>query len=110
MAKAYIMALVKFTDKDSFLQNYASKVADVFSKYDGHFLVRNAEALHKEGRPFDIHVIAEFPNLEKANEALESPEYLKIKKHRVGNSDTEYGTFVLVEGFLRTFISSTAPT
>ena len=30
MAKAYIMALVKFTDKDSFLQNYASKVADVF--------------------------------------------------------------------------------
>jgi len=31
IAKAYIMALVKFTDKDSFLQNYASKVADVFS-------------------------------------------------------------------------------
>ena len=44
MAKAYIMALVKFTDKDSFLQNYAAKVADVFSKYDGHFLVRNPEA------------------------------------------------------------------
>ena len=30
MAKAYIMALVKFTDKDSFLQNYAAKVVDVF--------------------------------------------------------------------------------
>ena len=43
MAKAYIMALVKFTDKDNFLQNYASKVADVFAKYDGHFLVRNPE-------------------------------------------------------------------
>ena len=41
MAKAYIMALVKLTDNDSFMQNYASKVADVFSKYDGHFLVRN---------------------------------------------------------------------
>ena len=80
MAKAYIMALVKFTDKDNFLQNYASKVADVFAKYDGHFLVRNPEASHKEGRPFDIHVIAEFPSLEKANEALEGPEYLEIKK------------------------------
>ena len=65
MAKAYIMAFVKFTDKDSFLQNYASKVADVFSKYVGHFLARNPEALHKKGRPFDIHVIAEFPSLEK---------------------------------------------
>ena len=64
----------------------------------GHFLVRNPEDSHKEGRPFDIHVIAEFPSLEKANEALESAEYLEIKKHRVGNSDTEYGTFVVVEG------------
>lgn len=98
MAKAYIMAFVKFTDKDSFLQNYASKVADVFSKYDGHFLIRNSEALNQEGRPFDIYVIAEFPSLEKANEASESPEHLEIKNHRVGNSDTEYGTFVLVDG------------
>ena len=98
MANAYIMALVKFTDKDSFLQNYASKVADVFSKYDGHFLVRNPATSDKEGRPLDIHVIAEFPSLEKANEALEIPDYLQIKKHRVGNSDTEYGTFVVLEG------------
>ena len=30
MPKAYNMALVKFTDRDSFMQNYASKVADVF--------------------------------------------------------------------------------
>ena len=70
MAKAYIMALVKFTDKDNFLQNYASKVADVFAKYDGYFLVRNPEASHKEGRPFDIHVIAEFPSVEKAKKVL----------------------------------------
>ena len=74
------------------------KLRMFFSKSDGHFLVRNPEASHKEGRPFDIHVIAEFPSLEKANEALESPEYLEIKKHRVGNSNTEYGTFVIVKG------------
>jgi uncharacterized protein (DUF1330 family) len=43
-------------------------------------------------------VIVEFPSLAKANEALESQEYLDIKKHRVGNSDIDYGTFVVVEG------------
>ena len=46
-----------------------------------------------------MHVIAEFPSLEKANEALDSKEYLDIKKHRVGNSDIDYGTFVVIEGF-----------
>ena len=30
MAKAYIMALVKFTDKEKFMTDYGSKVADVF--------------------------------------------------------------------------------
>ena len=98
MAKAYIMALVKFTNKEQFMSDYGSKVADVFKPFGGHFLARTSTGTHHEGRPFDIHVIAEFPSLEKANEALESKEYLDIKKHRVGNSDTDYGTFVVVEG------------
>ena len=46
-----------------------------------------------------MHVIAEFPSLDKANKALESKEYLDIKKHRAGNSDIDYGTFVVIEGF-----------
>ena len=98
MAKAYIMALVKFTNKDKFMAGYASKVADVFAPFDGHFLARTPEVTHHEGRPFDIHVIVEFPSLAKANEALESDEYLAIKKDRTGNSDTDYGTFLVVEG------------
>ena len=98
MAKAYIMALVKFTDKEQFMTDYASKVANVFAPYDGRFLARTPVATHHEGRSFDIHVIVEFPSLEKANEALESDEYLAIKKGRTGNSDTEYGTFLVVDG------------
>ena len=98
MAKAYIMALVKFTNKDQFMAGYASKVADVFAPYDGRFLARTPDVSHHEGRPFDIHVIVEFPSLDKANEALKSQEYLAIKKGRTGNSDTDYGTFLLVEG------------
>jgi len=98
MAKAYIMALVKFTNKEQFMADYGSKVADVFKPFGGHFLARTPTGTHHEGRPFDIHVIVEFPTLAKANEALESQEYLDIKKHRVGNSDIDYGTFVVVEG------------
>ena len=46
-----------------------------------------------------MHVIAEFPSLEKANDALETKEDLDIKKHRVENSDIDFGTFVVIEGF-----------
>ncbi|MBH68072.1 MAG: hypothetical protein CMM58_06950 [Rhodospirillaceae bacterium] len=98
MTKAYIVALVKFTNKDDFIAEYASKVANVFAPFGGQFLARTPEVTHHEGRSFDIHVIVEFPSLEKANEALESDEYQAIKKHRIGNSDTDYGTFLVVEG------------
>ena len=99
MAKAYLMALVKFTNQEQFKAEYGSKVADVFKLFGGHFLARTPIGIHYEGRPFDMHVIAEFPSLDKANKALESKEYLDIKKHRVGNSDIDYGTFVVIEGF-----------
>ena len=98
MSKAYAIALVKLTDKEKFMENYGSKVADVFALYEGHFLARATEATHKEGRPFDLHVIAEFPSSHKANEALGSAEYLAIKEHRIGNIDMDYGSFVVVEG------------
>ena len=98
MAKAYLMGLYKFTNKVQFKAIFGSKIADVFKLFGGHFLARTPTGTHHEGRLFDMHVIAEFPSLEKANEALESKEYLDIKKHRVGNSDIDYGTFVVVEG------------
>ena len=40
----------------------------------------------------------EFPSIEKATEALESDEYKSIVAHRTDNSDTEYGSFMLLEG------------
>jgi len=98
MTKAYLIALVKFHDKEKFKADYGSKVADVFASFGGHFLVRTPAVTHHEGRTFDMHVVAEFPNIEKANEALESDAYKAIKPHRVGNSDVEYGSFLLAEG------------
>ena len=98
MAKCYLIALVKMTNPDNFMTNYGTVVADVFAKFDGRFLVRTPNVTHHEGRQFDIHVIAEFPSVEKATEALGSDEYKSIKAHRTDNSDTEYGSFMLAEG------------
>ena len=98
MAKGYLIALVKMTNPDNFMANYGSVVADVFAKFDGRFLVRTPDVTHHEGRQFDVHVIAEFPSVEKATEALGSDEYKSIKAHRTDNSDTEYGSFMLAEG------------
>ena len=98
MAKGYLIALVKMTNPDNFMTNYGSVVADVFAKFDGRFLVRTPKVTHHEGRQFDIHVIAEFPSIERAEAALGSDEYQSIKAHRIDNSDTEYGSFMLAEG------------
>ena len=98
MSKGYLMALVKINNSDNFAKNYASVVGDVFAKFDGRFLVRTPNVTFHEGRQFDVHVIVEFPSIEKAKEALESDEYKSIKNHRIDNSDTEYGSFMLAEG------------
>ena len=102
MAKGYLIALVKMTNPANFMANYGSVVADVFAKFDGRFLVRTPDVTHHEGRQFDVHVIAEFPSVEKAAEALGSNEYKSIKAHRTDNSDTAYGSFMLAEGLEQT--------
>jgi uncharacterized protein (DUF1330 family) len=65
MTKAYLIALVKFTNKENFKADYGSKVADVFASFGGHFLVRTPAVIHHEGRWFDMHVVAEFPSIKK---------------------------------------------
>jgi uncharacterized protein (DUF1330 family) len=98
MSKGYIIVFVKMTNKEDFMGNYASKVADIFAQFDGKFIVRTPSVSHHEGRQFDLHVIAEFPSLKKATEALESPGYKAILPHRKKNSNVEYGSFMLVPG------------
>ena len=98
MTKGYIIALAKLTNKEEFMGNYGSKVADVFAKFDGKFIARTPISSHHEGRQFDVHVLVEFPSVEKATAALDSAEYNAIKAHRVNNSDVEYGSFMLVPG------------
>tara|TARA_X000000950_G_C13776958_1_gene603455 strand:+ start:189 stop:491 length:303 start_codon:yes stop_codon:yes gene_type:complete len=98
MSKGYLIALVKVTNPDEFSKNYGSVVADVFAPFGGRFLVRTPNVTHHEGRKFDLHVVVEFPSIEKATEALDSDEYKSIQDHRTGNIDTEYGSFMLAQG------------
>ena len=98
MSKGYLIALVKINNSDSFSNNYGSVVGDIFAKFNGRILVRTPNVSFHEGRQFDLHVIAEFPSIEKATEALESDEYKSIQNHRIDNIDTEYGSFMLAEG------------
>jgi len=53
---------------------------------------------HSEGRKLDIYVIAKFPSIEKATEAVESNDYKAISDHRANNNDIEYGFFLIAEG------------
>ena len=46
MAKGYLIAMVKMTNPDIFMANYGSVVADVFTKFDGRFLVRTPNVTH----------------------------------------------------------------
>ena len=44
------------------MASYGSKVVDVFEPFGGKFLARTPTGTHGEGRPFDAHVIVEFPS------------------------------------------------
>ena len=98
MTKGYLIGLIKITNVEGFKNDYATKVEAVLAEFGGKFIVRTGDASHHEGRPFDRHVIVEFPSLEKATQAVESDAYRAIKSHRVDNSDIEYGSLMLLEG------------
>lgn len=50
MAKGYIVALLKFTNKEQFIENYATKITPLIEAHGGRFLVRTPEAHFTEGR------------------------------------------------------------
>ena len=98
MPKGYLVGLVKITNQDDFTANYSTKVESVFAPFGGKFIVRTDSTSHHEGRHCDRYVIVEFPSLEQATQAVESPASQAIKPHRVNNSDIDYGSFMLLPG------------
>jgi uncharacterized protein (DUF1330 family) len=43
-------------------------------------------------------VVVEFEGLDNATKMMQSDEWQQLSLHRTGNSDTEFGSFMLLEG------------
>ena len=98
MTKGIIIGLIKFTDKSAFIDDFASKVPMVIKKYGGAFILRQPKTHYSEGQSFDLHVVSEFNDIEDAKRMMESSEWKELNEHRRKNSDTSYGSFMLLEG------------
>jgi len=98
MSKGYIVALLKFTDKDQFIENYATKIPLIVEAHGGRFLVRTPEAYFAEGRDYSLHVIVEFDSFDKARAMIDSEAFKQLQKHRHGNTDQASSSFMLLKG------------
>tara|TARA_B100001123_G_scaffold415773_1_gene516637 strand:- start:523 stop:837 length:315 start_codon:yes stop_codon:yes gene_type:complete len=98
MPKGYVIGLIKFTDRQQFIENFAIKVGSLIQKSGGRFLTRRPESHFREGRKCDLHVIAEFDEFDQAKTLFQSEEWENIQNLRRAYSDPEYGTFMLIEG------------
>ena len=98
MAKGIIIGLIKFTDKASFMSDFAAKVPLVIAKHGGEFILRQPETHYSEGQTYDLHVVSEFKDIADAKKMLNSAEWNNLNEHRRKNSDVESGSFMLLEG------------
>ena len=98
MYKAYLIGLIKFKNQESFVEDFASKIPEFIKEKGGKILARRPESSFCEGRKFDLHVVVEFENFDDATTMLQSKEWQDLSRHRTSNSDTEFGSFMLIEG------------
>tara|TARA_B110000438_G_C15619448_1_gene565878 strand:+ start:307 stop:597 length:291 start_codon:yes stop_codon:yes gene_type:complete len=93
---AYWIARAKVVDEKSY-KKYADKAGSIVEKYGGSFLARGGDYKIMEGTDhYTRFVIAEFPNMQMANDCFNSDEYKNAAVHRRnGAGDVE---IIFVEG------------
>lgn len=92
---AYVVALVNITDPLKY-QEYAKLAGPATAKYGGRYLVRGGAKTEVEGSiRYQRIVVAEFPSVEAAKRAYNSPEYQEARAKRLGAADFN---LVIVEG------------
>ena len=99
--KGYVVGLLKFKDLDNlgeFVENFAGKIADFFSEYDGKILVRTPDPHFLEGRRYDLHVIVEFAAFSTAEKMFNSADFEALQEHRRAAINVEQSTFLLLCG------------
>ncbi|SVB71407.1 uncharacterized protein METZ01_LOCUS224261 [marine metagenome] len=87
MSKAYLIAHVQITNRERFMEEYASKVPATIEAAGGKYLVRSPAPFHDEGESAeDIHVVVEFPSRDAALGWLNSDAYQAMLPGRLENS------------------------
>ena len=91
----YLVAQLQVTDPDAF-EEYRAAVPAVIARFDGRYLIRGGKIDAKEGAwPAPRLVVLEFPDVQRAHEFYDSPEYQEILPLRLKAST---GTVAIVEG------------
>ena len=91
----YLVAQLQVTDPDAF-EEYRAAVPAVIARFDGRYLIRGGKIDAKEGVwPAPRLVVLEFPDVQRAHEFYDSPEYQEILPLRLKAST---GTVAIVEG------------
>ena len=93
---AYWIARAKVINAESY-KKYAVKAGDIVEKYGGKFLARGGDYKIMEGSDhYTRFVVAEFPNMQIAEQCFNSNEYKSAAAHRRnGAGDVE---IIFVEG------------
>lgn len=95
MTKGYWMVHIEVDDAVPF-NAYVTAVADVFKKYDAHFLARAGQFEVVEGTARSRNTILEFPSYQAAVDCWHSPEYQAAKALRENAGRVD---ITIVEGY-----------
>ena len=95
MAKGYWLATGKITDPRGFAP-YVAAAEPYLKKCGATIIIRDIHSDTREGDPGHLTVLIEFPSLEAAKAAYESPEYQEMIKLRTPYSDCKLS--ILEEG------------
>lgn len=95
MTKGYWMVHVEVENAVAF-NAYVTAVADVFKKYDAHFLARGGQFEAVEGQVRPRNIILEFPSYKAAVDCWHSPEYQAAKALRENAGRVD---ITIVEGY-----------
>ncbi len=92
---AYVIVQVNVTDAEKY-EAYKKLTPASIEKYGGRFLVRGGAQENLEGTlEYSRIVLVEFPDVDRATQWYNSPEYQRAKTLRAGAST---GVFTVVEG------------
>ena len=89
MSAAYMIVQIKITREEGWPE-YRQKVAELFARHGGRYLVRGGPVEVLEGS-YDGRrlVIFEFPPMEVIRSVWDSPDYAEVKKLREGAGELD---------------------